>query len=637
MATYSPHSETDTQAYLTFAPAQNTINNMASYSTHSNQTYSPETDTQAYSNLRSELDQTLDTTEHDCELCDLRYGGFDMVMHIHIIHGLSYSDACPCEDCVLVKLNKSLARNRRQSGLAKVEELLFATSAQAAADQTSTAHNFNATPSLAGEHLVFGGSLEPSAEVSARVEHRRKTSLAALHQRYPSSTASPPQPSFIETTAEDNFALADLTQDSRVDSLSPMQMPSVPLVPTVYSTPTIQPAQSAQSVLPAPVTAAEPIRPTKAVPQLLPNNIRFCKPSSEISERNLPYNMSQIESGDLYEANGRIVWMENKVETALDWLDGDDKQVLSVITKAPLKWLEFLPHNIPRDVPAWQLVCWYREAAAQGLHIRHQDLYDRMDSPLTSSGLTGRMQLWQRGVGMLSQTRSMNFNWPSKQSLDTVAGLTCMQARFNTWWDVQFVRSEGMYIARQPNEHAAYRQPFATARDKKNKTPYYFIENPEYREISEHVRLIDDTMLFLNIKAEECGMTKGYPELLSWFGLKAEDKWTKDLDTDLVLEFERWRYGCNDTPSISVLRLALEQAGSDAEVEAIKNADYSLTPWLQDVERALTPLRKARRLSDEQGRHRFAKKVANRKSEKRKIEQVDDVEAGAGGSRRRTN
>jgi hypothetical protein len=597
---------------------------------------------QAYSNIRSGLDQTLDTTEHDCEFCELRYGGSDMVMHIHIIHGLSYSDVCPCDDCVLVQLSKSLARNHRQSGLARVEELLFATSAQAGADQTPPTHNVNVTPSITSEHSVPSGHLEPSPEMSARVEHRRKTSLAALHQRYPSSssTNSPPRSSFTAHAAGDNSTPIDLTRDSRVDSLSPMQMPSVPLVLSAQPTQTRQSSQSvqsAQSMLPVPFTAAEPIRPSKADPQLLPNNIRFFKPSSEISERNLTYNMSQIESGDLYESNGRIVWIEKPIEPTPNWLDGDDKKVLSVTTKLPMKWLDFLPHKIPRDVSPWQLVYWFREAAAQGLHIRHQDLYDRLESPLTSSGITSRVQGWQRSVGMLSQSRSMNFNWPSKQALDTVASLTYMQARFNTWWDVQFIHSEGVFIARQPNDHAGYRQPMASARDKKNKTPYYIIGNPEYRQISEQVRLIDDAMLFLTIKAEECGMTKGYQELLPWFGLKAEDKWTRDLDTDLVLEFERWRYGCNDTPSISVLRLALERTGSEAEVEAIKNSDYSLTPWLQDVELALTPLRKARSMKDQESRGRLAKKLANRKNDKRRIDQVEDVEVGAGGSKRRTS
>jgi hypothetical protein len=644
---------------------------MASYSPHSETE-----DTQAYSNLRAEMDQTLDTTENDCDFCGLRYGGFDMLMHVHFVHNLSYSAVCPCDECLVVRLTK-------RDELAYLEALLFPTRAQAG-------HDDNAAPALADGHSLASGGLNPATEMNAQIEHRRKTSLAALHQRYPSSssTASPPQPAFTEPAAENNFAFVDLTPDSRVDSLSSTQTPSVPMV---HSTPTMQPVQSAQSVLPAPFTEpaaednfafvdltpdsrvdsfsltqmppmpmahstptiqpaesvqstpsvpftpAQPILPMKGDPQLLPNNIRFFAPSSEISERNLPYNMSQIESGDLYEDDGRIVWIEKQLGPTPDWLDGDDQKVLSHITKLPMKWFDFLPYNILRDVSPWQLVYWFREAAAQGLHIRHQDLYDRMDSPLTSSGLTGRVQGWQRSVGMLSKTKSMNFNWPSKHALDTVAGLTYIQARFNTWWDVQFIRREGVFIARQPNDHAGYRQPMANARDKKNKTPYYIIDNPEYRQISEHVRLIDDAMLFLTIKAEECGMTKGYQELLPWFGLKAEDKWTRELDTDLALEFERWRYGCNDTPSISVLRLALEQAGSQAEAEAIKNADYSLTPWLQDVEVALTPLRKARSMRDQEARDKFAKKLANRKNDKRKTNQVDDVEMGAGGGKRRTS
>jgi hypothetical protein len=217
--------------------------------------------------------------------------------------------------------------------------------------------------------------------------------------------------------------------------------------------------------------------------------------------------------------------------------------------------------------------------------------------------------------------------------MDTVAGLNYNQARFNTWWDVGFAPSRGVWMALQPSSHPGYRDLASiTTKDIKDQQPYYFIQNPETRKVSEYIKLVDDAMLFLTIKAEECGMTGGYQELLPWFNRPAEDQWTRDLEADLVLEFRRWREGCRDTPSVAVLRAALAHAGSLEEVEAIKRADYSLTPWLQNVVIGLAPLKELRSFKDAQKKSEVAKKVAKRAGEKRKVEEVDDVEMGAGQS-----
>lgn len=596
--------ETDTRVYVDLCgkddqvmdttehnwAASPTISGMATHSPHSNLLAGPESEMRPYLELRGKMDWLLDTTVHKCEFCNLHYGGFDLLMHVHFVHNASYSEVCPCEACVVNQLlNTQAVRKARTQG-------------------------FKAALELAGEGAVHTERRMSGAQTNARVAHVRNKSLEELHQRFPSTTGplSLSSPSATKHAAANDSALVANPQDSRVDSASPMHTHSTPYVATKRR------------------------RPAKAGPRLLPNNIRFCKDESlEISERNLSYEVSQIESGELHEENNQVFWIEKKAEEALFWLDGDDKRLKSVVTGKPMRWLHFLPFDIPKDVPGWQLVCWYRQAAAEGIQLRHQDLYDRMHSPLSSSGIKGRVQSWGRGVGTLSHSRAMHFNWPSKNAMDTIAGLNYDQARFNTWWDVKFVPSNGTYIARQPQDHAGYRYPELDSRTKKPKMPHYFIENPEHRQISEQVKLIDDAMLFLSIKAEECGMTKGYAELLPWFGLKAGDNWTQDLDTDLVLEFERWRKGCPDTPSVSVLRAAIEDAGSQAEVEAIKNADYSLTPWLRDIVAGLAPVRQERRQSDENKRAEVGLRVFKRLTDKRKIGQLDDVEEGAGQSKRR--
>lgn len=130
--------------------------------------------------------------------------------------------------------------------------------------------------------------------------------------------------------------------------------------------------------------------------------------------------------------------------------------------------------------------------------------------------------------------------------------------------------------------------------------------------MSEQVRLMDDAMLFLTIKAEECGITDGFNGIVSWITKPAGDNWTEDLDVDLVCEFERWREGCPDSPSVVVLRSVLEQAGSGAESDAIKNADYSLTPSLRGLVGGLASARETRRLRDVKTRSRITSNIGKR-------------------------
>ncbi|MCP6313198.1 hypothetical protein NL444_27390, partial [Klebsiella pneumoniae] len=85
-------------------------------------------------------------------------------------------------------------------------------------------------------------------------------------------------------------------------------------------------------------------------------------------------------------------------------------------------------------------------------------------------------------------------------AMDIVAGLNYNQARFNTWWNVGFAPSHGVWMAIQPHFHSGYRDlDSIITKEDKSQQPYYFIENPESRKISEYVKLVDDAMLFLTI------------------------------------------------------------------------------------------------------------------------------------------
>lgn len=609
--------------------------------------YTMKADMQAYRKFQGYLDQVVDTTPHDCEICGLNYGGFDLVMHVHFGHNLEYSDVCPCDDCVVVQLNQSISDEWQQRAAFLESERLLAASVPDETFQTATAPEVNLS-----ESPVSSAQLMDSTPVAQHQDVNMVMEIERPQQQYSPVQAPPSLSSLAKHATQGCLAPMGNTPVIRVDSMSPAPKLASPFNPAETSQNKIMPAvvntqhTRVDSVvfmqsLPKPPTAAKPSQAAKAKPKpvttqpkLVPDKVAFFQFKKELSEKNLPYQVSKIECGQMYEDNGKVVWAETKADAPL-WLDGNDNIVKSIVTGKNMRWCPCLPHEIPKDVPAWQIVAWQREAEAQGYSLRQQDFIDR-GLALSASGITGRVQKWQSGIGMLSQTRSTYYNWPSKQAMDIVAGLNYNQARFNSWWDVGFAPSHGVWMAIQPSSHQGYRDlDSIITKDDKSQQPYYFIENPESRKVSEYIKLVDDAMLFLTIKAEECGMTGGYQELLPWFGKPAEDQWTRDLEADLILEFGRWREGCRDTPSVAALRVALEHAHSVAEVEAIKRADYSLTPWLQHVVTGLAPLKESRRSRDAQKKNEVAKKVKNKVTEKRKIMEVDDVEMGAGQDKKR--
>jgi hypothetical protein len=358
----------------------------------------------------------------------------------------------------------------------------------------------------------------------------------------------------------------------------------------------------------------------QAIGEPLPNSIIFWPGAGETPrENNLPYEMSLIEYGELHRtSDGGVAWYTKDLQPPPHWIDGNNNQVTSFLTGKSMSWLPDLPISISRDVPAWQITHWYRLAASQSYRLTHQDILDRMPDPITHSGLNNRMQNWQREIGLLPQQSVLLYNWPSKQSMEVISQLSYLQLKLNTWWDVLAAphpadSRKHIYIAIQPRYHEGYRDSWRSLpAGTTYSAPYYIIDNPEHRQMSEQVKLMDDAMLFLAIKAEECGIDAGFHGIMSWISKPTGDRWTEDLDIHLVCEFERWREGCTDTLSVNVLRSALEQAKSEAEREAIKNADYSLMPSLRALVDELASAREKRRLRDAGTRSRINDKIGKR-------------------------
>jgi len=189
----------------------------------------------------------------------------------------------------------------------------------------------------------------------------------------------------------------------------------------------------------------------------------------------------------------------------------------------------------------------------------------------------------------------INYNWPSRHSIKSVSKLTWAQARLNTWWDVQYLNAEGVYIVRQPEMHPGYLRRYTTPEEE---SPHYFIEDDADRKVSEQVQMIADAILFLEIKAEESEIECGTQGLLSWFSGRVADVEKEQLDLDILLEFQRWRQGCLDTPSVNELRAALGEASSQVEYDAIMAGDYRWTLSLQMCEHELEEERVQRRAQD---------------------------------------
>lgn len=472
-----------------------------------------------------QISQHLDDKEYTCKLCGSRFGGLDLLIHIHIDHKLEQSDVCPCADCNISKIKR----------------------VSADIDWTNTINGLSSLAlDLEAEHFpVWHDFSDGSQRGKENIEQERDVAgPLGFHGSWPASQSLRTQEQ--QDKSSHGLTKSRSSKDGRAQNTTPSE-------------------------------------PSQNEPD--PENVLFFRGDGEICEKNLPYEMSLIEYGNVCrDGQGQTSWF-CKLEAPPEWLDANGHPVMSPFTHKKMKELPFLPNEIEWKVPGWMLLLWYRQAAKQGLKLEYQDLFDRMRYKLSRASIKRRMQKWRLGMGLLSQTNSGDSSWPSSDAMNTIRELSYLQLKFNTWWEVECFPGN-VYVVRQPRQHYGYLDQ--RSRPAEVKSPWYFVLKPEERKISANVKLIDDALLFLDIKAAECGMTGGLDGILDWFSLKVFPNRTDDLALELIDEFHRWRDGCRNTPPVDAFRTALESASSVEEYNAIKEADYSLTTWLRDMDEGLT-------------------------------------------------
>lgn len=493
-----------------------------------------------------------------CELCgELNNNWCDMVYHVHFWHQVPYSQACPCAGCVAMRLPP--------------------------AEEDSSA-------------LQMGSmTLGDDAGLTVTPAPHTNGEMAEL-------------PATENVFKPAKSKLGDMLDASAAAHATPMGIVGTPA--PAWTTPGsatgTQPAIPSQSdVTPAPhppdVTVTSWNVRAQQQPLARPPDFTFwTQPQNEkksIRENNLPYSMSQIEAGKYrLTPDGKASWRHNNT-IAQTWNPTGTNPIRSPFTGRIMRYLPFMPEEIPMNTLGWQLYTYIRSGTTENppVEVRYDDLYDRMDRTMTHSALSNRIAKWLAAVGGLPMNVCVNYNWPSRHSINSISKLTYEQARLNTWWDVQYLHAEDVYIVRQPDTHPGYLRTWTTPAEE---APYFFIEDHADRKMSEQVRLTVDAMLFLEIKAEESGIETGVEGLLSWFSSRVADAEKEQLDLELLLEFQRWRQGCTETPSVSGFRAALDKVESQAEYDAIMAGDYTQTLSLQLREFELEAARGQRKAQD---------------------------------------
>lgn len=248
---------------------------------------------QAHTNFLSHIPGILDPTEHDCDLCGERYGGYDLLLHVHIVHKLEQSDICPCEDCILNKLTRS------------VDEDI---------DRRVGAEMSLTTVSPGVVETVRSFTPQPPQKTTSANEMSQTTAPPSAVEMARSFIPQPPQkpnrPSEMQNTAS----------SSAVETVRPLT-PQPPQKATPAS-------EKAKSIRKSP--SPQPNELLK-----VPKGINFHSEGNQIHEKNLSYEMSLIEMGELHKDASGVHWI-NKLDTAPEWLDGSDQAVKSRISGRPM-------------------------------------------------------------------------------------------------------------------------------------------------------------------------------------------------------------------------------------------------------------------------------------------------------------
>lgn len=307
--------------------------------------------------------------------------------------------------------------------------------------------------------------------------------------------------------------------------------------------------------------------------EFIPEDVDEVFPRHTICQDNLPDFMSKIETGNLsYDSEGNPIYQLTLHRKPRYLRDASGNHILSPSTAKPIRDLPFLPANIDPDVPGWQLWCWQRLAAERGIKLVLEDIFSRSRSlyePMAKEermrqtrALSNRMQRYASNIGILQPTEKSKSALACPQNLETIANLTVLQGKLNTWWLPNHPGAKGPWRVYQPKWHPEYERTKGQAKQSAFCGKCYAIENAT--GLSVRVRRIADCMVWLDCLAIERGTE---PSKATRATLLTEiDPETERLALGQA-DFLHWLDATKEGPSIAEVQQALDAASGMGESE----------------------------------------------------------------------
>lgn len=305
-----------------------------------------------------------------------------------------------------------------------------------------------------------------------------------------------------------------------------------------------------------------------------------------VFEDNLPDFMSKIEAGKPIHTNrGTFEWsIKNRKKPSI-LQDSRGVSIKNANGHALREVGSILPNEIPWSVPPWCLNYWFRKASEKGIDMNIHDVIDRMDSAEVvknskspSTSLDNRLQRYISRLGQLCLVERSSDDLPGEAPMRTIADLTVLQGKLNTWWTPNHYLKTGPWVVQQPRDHPAYRELDGHWQGRSNVVR-------EGYGLSERMKNLADGLVFTGeLAIQEFALLP--TEVLMRDRKMAMDK--HDFK-ELNAQYQHWRQGGPGTPSLAEIRTALAHAATEAEILRILAGEADAISRLQTRPSAVDP------------------------------------------------